>query len=276
MWRRLGPLLELQPEARLKRRSPKIIQVDGFYVEYPSVKKHRHLSWATKQSCVLLWAIDYETAKPVAWRFYDRLEDPTCWRDFVKYIKRIGIKPNYVVYDGSIGAEMAFKKYLSKCTRQRCLVHIQSNMNKDLGVSPRTELAKRVRRLGMELARLKNMEDLQVWADDWESLCASDGHRIRSLRTQSVDGLPKSLYSAFSVIHNTYTSGELMAFLQAKGLPSNTNLIESLNGNLREILSRHRGMALVKRQNLLAWYLALKYYSLEELSEMVKNTLFET
>ena len=274
MWRRLGPLLEIQPAPKKESGSPRVIQVDGFYVEYPSIKRHRHLAWATKQACLLLWAIDYGTSKPVAWRFYDRIEDPACWRDFVKYIKRIGIKPDYVIYDGSIGAEMAFKKYLPACARQRCLVHIQSNMNKDLGVSPKTDLAKRLRWLGMNLAKIKSSEDLESWANAWEDFCVAEGHRIRELQHRKVDGLPRNIYSAFSVISTTYRSGELTAFLEIEGLPSNTNLIESYNGNLREILSRHRGMNLQKRQNLLAWYLALKYYTQDELIQLVKKHTF--
>jgi Transposase, Mutator family len=271
-------LLSFAPLPRIVTEPPSyplVIQVDGFYLEYPSLKVNRHLPGAKMKASLLLWALDARTGTPLAWRYYDSIEDPASWKDFVKYMKEeLNINPSYVVYDGAMGARMAFTRYYPDCISQRCLVHIRSNMNKDLGIAPRTGLAKEVKRLGMMAASIKTHEDLEVWAELWEALCIEHSDKFRALHEGPVEGIPRVVHSAFSVVNNAYRSGELTTFLDHSEVPSNTNLIESYNGNLREILSRHRGMELDKRKNLLSWYLALKHYTTEELMEMARKHTF--
>jgi hypothetical protein len=59
-------------------------------------------------------------------------------------------------------------------------------------------------------------------------------------------------------------------------IPRTTNSIESLNGNLRELLQRHRGLNLEKRINLVSWYLALKQKQTPKQLREYLYTLFDT
>jgi hypothetical protein len=272
IWRRFQKLLSVHPDSVKSRKSPKLVLLDGFYLDYPSLKSNRFRSRAKQNVCLLLWALDGATNKPLAWKFYEAHESPETWMDFIRHIKRLNIKPEYIIYDGAMGATLAVSRYLKATIRQRCLVHILGNMNKDLGVAPKTKFAQSLKTFAYNAYKIKDSTALAAWAKEWEAFNIDQKEVIGMLQKHSVYGIPKSAYSAFCVVNNAYLSGELAAFIQYPGMPSTNNAIESHNRVMREILNRHRGIDNAKKKSLLAWHLSFKQQSIEEILTRIKHT----
>lgn len=282
LWRRVSGLLEVQLEPVLLSTPSDIIQLDGFYLSYPSIKRNRHRRGAKKRSCILLWALDGQTGRPLYWRFYDQLENPGVWKDFIGALANQAITPDYVIHDGHPGITQAVNQYWPRIRQQRCLVHLMGNMHKDLGIAPRTRIA---RELKQTVAALFHVQDADTWADwqkQWLGYCDAHHETLQRLRAREAvdeDGVrvPGALLDAYTVVANAYQRLELSAYLDDPAtIARTTNAIESLNGNLRELLRRHRGMSLERRINLVSWYLGIKQrQSRAQLKEQV-HTHFDT
>ncbi len=264
MWRKFNGLCSTHIEPLLPSLSPSSIQLDGFYLAYPSIKRNRHLRGAKTESCVLLWALDDHNLKPVYWKFYRRLENSGTWKDFIKNMKECGINPEHLVHDGHPGITQATKRYWPQTKQQRCLVHLMSGMHKDLGVAPRTQIAIRLKQVVASLFDVTNEQEQKEWEKSWLDYGQTYEKKLLALQKGEVVHeqdmrMPKSLLGAFSVINDAYLRDELFTYLDSsKTVSRTTNAIESNNGNLRELLRRHRGMKLNQRINLVSWQLGFK------------------
>lgn len=283
MWRRFSKLLELEVPPVLPLTSPTTVLLDGFYLAYPSIKRNRHRPRAKTVSCILLWALDSRTSKPIYWKFYSQVENPRIWLDFIHDLTRSGIVPDYVVHDGHSGITIAVNNYWYKTKHQRCFVHLMSNMHKDLGISPKTAIARELKQVVAGIFSIADELTWRTWEQQWQQYCRKHISTMEALRTHQLcldekgNRIPRAVLEAFTVIGNAYTRNELIAFLDNPvTIPRTTNSIESLNGNLRELLQRHRGLNLEKRINLVSWYLALKQKQTPKQLREYLYTLFDT
>lgn len=276
------------PRSAPYARKPKIVVVDGFYLAYPSLKRNRHKAGFKKDKCILLWAIDSTTRKPIYWKFYDTTENMGIWKKFIKEMKRHKISPEYLVHDGHPGITNACSKYWPQAKQQRCLAHFMGNMNKDLSISPKTRLARSLKSLVAALFQVKTAVDRAAWEQRWLDYLSDNQETILALVKRNAayeDGVRISgLYaSAFSVVNNAYNRDEIFTYLEDDRVPNTSNAIESLNGTLRELTRRHRGLSLEQRKNLVAWALAYRQGQTRtqikqqiDNSQLQKDTLFET
>lgn len=283
LWRRFSKLLELEVPPVLPENVPRVILLDGFYLAYPSIKRNRHKPRAKTDSCILLWALDSTTSKPLYWKFYRQLENPRIWQDFIYDLTIRGIVPDYIVHDGHNGITSAVNRYWVTTKHQRCLVHLMSNMHKDLGISPRTNVARELKQVVAGLFSITDEVTWQLWQQQWQMYCERHEKTLESLRIHQLcfdeygGRIPKAVLEAFTVINNAYRRDELTAFLdEPQTIPRTTNAIESLNGNLRELLRRHRGLSLDKRISLVSWYLVLKQKLTNKQLREHLYTLFDT
>lgn len=263
LWRKFAPLLDTRPIPLSRAVRAKIIAVDGFYLSYPSIKRNRHKDGFKREKCVLLWAIDCETRKPIYWQFYDEIENMRIWKTFIKEMKSHKFKPEYLVSDGHPGITNACSRYWANTKQQRCLAHFMGNMNKDLSISPKTEIAKDLKRLVSSLFRVNNINDKLNWEQQWQDYLKKYKDAISSIssKTDTYENyirIPREYLSAFSVINNSYERDEIFTYLKNPSVPKTSNIIESINGVLRELTRRHRGLSLEKRKNLVAWSLAYR------------------
>ena len=265
LWRRFTVLLNVRLVSKPAphARKPKIVIVDGFYLAYPSLKRNRHKPGFNRDRCILLWAIDSATHKPIHWQFYDTTENMGIWKVFIKGMKANKISPDYLVHDGHPGITYACTKYWPKTKQQRCLAHFMGNMNKDLGISPKTELAKNLKRLVAALFKVDNAADRLAWERQWLAYLRANQETISALlnkKTVYENGarIPSLYASAFSVVNNAYNRDEIFTYLDNPEIPKTSNSIESLNGTLRELTRRHRGLSLEQRKSLVAWALAYR------------------
>jgi len=257
--------------------------LDGFYLAYPSLKRNRHRPRAKTVSCILLWALDSSTSKPIYWKFYSQVENPGIWQDFIHDLTQAGIDPDYAVHDGHSGITIAVNNYWPMTKHQRCFVHLMSNMHKDLGISPKTTIARELKQVVAGIFSIADELTWQTWEKQWRQYCQKHSDILEALRTHQLcldengNRIPKAVLEAFTVINNAYIRDELTAFLDSPNtIPRTTNSIESLNGNLRELLQRHRGLSLEKRMNLVSWYLALKQKQTPKQLREYLYTLFDT
>lgn len=263
LWRKFALLLSTRPIPLSRATKAKIIAVDGFYLSYPSIKRNRHKDGFKKDKCVLLWAIDCETHKPIHWQFYDELENMRIWKTFIKEMKSHKFKPEYLVSDGHPGITNACSRYWPNTKQQRCLAHFMGNMNKDLSISPKTEIAKELKRLVASLFSIDSVSKRLLWERQWQDYLERYEVAIASISSkidtyENSRRIPREYLSAFSVINNSYKRDEIFTHLDNPSVPRTSNLIESVNGVLRELTRRHRGLSLEKRKNLVAWSLAYR------------------
>jgi len=280
LWRIFQPLCSvcIQPQPR---DTPRALQFDGFYVSYPSIKRNRHLPRAKRDTCILLWALDDDTNKPVYWKFYDQLENIGIWQDFIYSMREAGLRPGYAIHDGHPGITAAIDRYLPETRQQRCLVHIMGGAIKDLGVAPRTAIAKDLKHIIYRLLKVQTFDDMIDWESDWASFCDIHNNKLMQLRKGAAYDcgirVPGALLETFTILGNAYKKGTLFTYLTCpQPISRTTNTIESNNGNLRELLQRHRGLTIVQRTYLISWYLGFKQLTKEQLSAQVSHTLFDT
>ena len=263
MWRKFTSLLETRLLPIIIPATPKIIAVDGFYLSYPSLKRNRHKDGFKRDKCILLWTIDCETHKPIYWQFYDEIENMCIWKSFINEMAYHGFNPECLISDGHPGIINACSVYWEDTRQQRCIAHFMSNMNKDLGISPKTDIAKDLKKLVSSLFSVNNAEDRLCWEQRWLDYVEKYRNTISSMsfKTDMYENtirIPKEYLSAFSVINNAYERDEIFAFLENPNIPKTSNVIESVNGVLRELTRRHRGLSLEQRKSLIAWALAYR------------------
>jgi hypothetical protein len=258
-YRRLAELLELKPTPLpiLNPTAHTAIMLDGFYIAYPSIRKHRHLSGAKTEQSILLVAIDAITRQPLYWSTYRRLEDTTTWILFFEELVEHGLYPNYLIHDGHVGIVRASAKYLPNALHQRCLVHMVRNAHKDIGLYPKAPQAKQLLSLIYRLVQVRTEPAADQWLADLHNYqLAYQQARVQAPAQTSAHS--KAFLSLYTVLSNASKRNELFTFLDHPELPYNTNDIESLNHVLRETLGRHRGMNLARREALVSWILLFR------------------
>lgn len=258
------PFLDTRPlPMASKATRVKIIAVDGFYISYPCLKRNRHKDGFKREKCILLWAIDCKTHKPIYWQFYDDIENMRIWKTFIKEMKSHKFRPDYIVSDGHPGITNACSVYWVNTKQQRCLAHFMGNMNKDLSISPKTEIAKELKRLVASLFGVDDTNKRLQWEQRWLDYLEKYKDTILSIRNktdvyENSIRVPKGYISAFSVINNSFERDEIFTYLENPDVPYTSNTIESVNGVLRELIRRHRGLSIEKRKTIVAWDLAFR------------------
>lgn len=265
LWRKFAPLLKVRllPKECEPTHKTRVASVDGFYIAYPSLLRNRYKQGYKRDKCILLWTFDCETHKPVYWQFYDDIENSGIWERYFREMKQSGIYPEFLTHDGHPGITTACAKYLPKTKEQRCTVHLMFNMRKDLSISPKTRIAKELKSLVSQLQQVKTTSDANKWNKLWLEYCSKYQETIKPILANKAtyeNGVKISgLYrSAFSVVNHAYQRDGIFTYLNDSSVPNSSNAIESNNGVLREVLSRHRGLSLEQRKNLVSWVLAYK------------------
>ena len=288
LWRKFDPLLEVRLLPLSNLTKVRVIAVDGFYLSYPSLKRNRHKDGFKKDKCILLWALDCENHKPIYWQFYDEIENMRIWKSFIYEMKVRNFNPEYLVSDGHLGITSACSDYWPAAKQQRCIAHFMSNMNKDLSISPKTNIAKDLKLIVALLFKIKTIKERVVWEEDWLNYLEKYKDTILLLKCkkdvyEGTQRIPSGYLSALSVVSCAYKKDEIFTYLKDSKVPNTSNSIESINGVLRELTRRHRGMSLERRKNLITWVLACRQGQTDvQLKQQIsinrskKSTLFET
>jgi len=229
------------------------IQIDGTYLGNP-------------KRCFLV-AIT-ASMKVIKWR-WAKTESTDAWSGLLAQIP----PPRVVVTDGGTGIASALAKCWPDTRIQRCLVHVQRDVLRRLTQNPRTEAAKSLRALAVELTSLRTQDSARAWEvklHDWHQVYAD----FLNEKTTAGEGVVRPVWAgknsiwwfthkpvraAYFAMETPLQRGHLFTYLEPEfaslGINSTTNRIEgAINRMIKEALNRHRGMPLNHQQRAAEWW----------------------
>lgn len=229
------------------------VQVDGTYLSG---------GW-----CLLL-AIDGTTGTVIAWQWCDT-EKTAAW---VALLERIP-PPRVVVTDGGSGLASALKACWPDTAVQRCLVHVQRNVRRELTSRPRTDAGRALRAISLALTRITTREQaiawevrLHAWHQVYGDLINAKTY-LREARVRPAWARSNAtwwwthdrLRRAYRLLERLTRQQVLFTYLRtdldALAINSTTNRIEGgRNAGIKDLLRRHRGMTPTHQRRTIEWY----------------------
>ncbi len=231
LWKEFRPLFsnrEVEPVFREEVKTNVLI-LDGTYV-------HGHTL------CALV-AIDED--RKIRWRFapYES------YKNWFRFLYDFA-KPEIVVMDGQKGLFAAAKMLWPTVPIQRCQFHVIAFAVQYIGRRPRDDAGKELLQVLYTLKDAKTLNERDVWIASyraWE-------HKYEKLLSQK-NHSGRFVYprhrSARLIIRRALP--HLFTFLDHKGAPNTTNLVEGwVNGAVAEALRLHRGLRVHEKKFLVS------------------------
>lgn len=229
------------------------VQVDGTYLSG---------GW-----CLLL-AIDGTTGTVIAWQWCDT-EKSAAWTALLERIP----PPRVVVTDGGAGLASALRTCWPDTLVQRCLVHVQRNVRRELTTRPRTDAGRTLRAISLALTRITTREQATAWEvrlHQWHQVYGdlintkTYLHQARTrpswARTNATWWWThERLRHAYRLLERLTRQDVLFTYLREDldglGISPTTNRIEGgANHPIKDLLRRHRGMTDAHRRRATEWW----------------------
>lgn len=167
--------------------------------------------------------------------------------------------PDVLVCDGGGGIEKARRHTWPKTRAQRCAFHALSQVKRCTTTRPKTQagadlyaLAKALMRIDSLQASAEWLAAFHGWCTDYEELLrerGDDGRHYKHERLRKARKALVALCNAGTLF--TYLDEELA---EGGAIPSTSNKIENLNGQIRRMLQNHRGMNIDHRIKAVFWF----------------------
>lgn len=220
-----------------------ILIIDGLYLE-------------TRNSCVLIGRTKTLT---VSWLFADR----ECYGSWLLFCRSMPA-PRVVVCDGQRGMRAAIRAAWPHTKIQRCMFHVYQLVIIRLTQHPKTEAGKALLFLIKNLFCVHTRRQKRRWIrgyHQWKK------HYALFLKERTAGKLPgkkrlwwythKRIRSVRTLMDNAIP--ELFTYIGHADIPRTTNHMEGgINSRLSELLHRHRGISVKKKQVLVATFLSGK------------------
>ena len=209
--------------------------------------------------CLLIAQSD--TGRVLAWQWAAQ-ETTAAWQALLEKVEAPGV----VVSDGGSGFPTALKRVWPETKHQRCLFHLQRNITRHLTMRPKLAAGKALRRLVMGLSDVTEAEEAIAWQVKLEAWWQSFGHLTEErtmLRNGQFGFTHARLRKAWKLVRLLVRTDVLFTYI-TYGNPRTTSRLEGLNGQIREVLRRHRGMPEEHRRRAVEWFLATRDYSISE------------
>lgn len=220
-----------------------VLVIDGLYLE-------------SRSHCVLIGKTPYAV---VFWMFAER-ETYGSWRLFCQSVPA----PRIVVCDGQRGMRIAIRDAWPHTRIQRCIVHVFQLATARLTQRPKTTAGQTLRVLVHQLFTVRTRRQKRRWIRAY--------HRWRRqhdrfLKERTIGEQPgrkrtwwythKRIRSVRALLDNALP--ELFTYIGHPEIPRTTNHVEGgINSRLSELLHRHRGISLEKKEVLVATFLSQK------------------
>lgn len=239
----LRPFRKTCPAPLVPGESAGVLVIDGLYLE-------------SRGHCVL---IGKTPRAVVSWLFAER-ETYGSWRLFCHRVPA----PRVVVCDGQRGMRSAIRDVWPQTRIQRCVVHVFQLATARLTRRPKTEAGKKLRILVHELLLVRTRRKKRRWIRGYREW------RTRYdafLKERTIGQQPgkrrtwwythKRIRSVRALLDNALP--ELFTYIGHPEIPRTTNHVEGgINSRLSELLYRHRGISLEKKEVLVATFLSRK------------------
>lgn len=238
-----APFWQVCPTPHLPNEHVDVLIIDGLYLE-------------SRNHCVL---IGKTPRRVVFWMFAER-ETYGSWLLFCRQM----YAPRVVVCDGQRGMRAAIRDAWPTTRIQRCVVHVFQLATARLTQRPKTRSGQALRILVHQLFTIRTRRQKRRWVRAYRRWRKQHNQflkertfgeqpekkrtwwythkRIRSVRTLLDNALP-----------------ELFTYIGHPDIPRTTNHVEGgVNSRLAELLHRHRGISLSKKEVLVATFLSEK------------------
>lgn len=195
----------------------------------------------------------------VNWTFAER-ESYESWLCFCSQLP----EPHAVVCDGQRGLLAAIMACWPIVPIQRCIIHVIRQAQAKLTCHPKTLAGKDLRQLAKAISTIRTRRQKRRWIRRWQTWCRKY-HRFLAERSYSdIQNRKRSWWythrkirAVRSLIRNSLP--HLFTFIGHPEIPRTSNHVEGgINSRLKELLHRHRGLSLSRKQILSAWFLTLK------------------
>ncbi len=202
---------------------------------------------------VLLVVFDSDTNMPLAWTPTPR-ESFASWHDLLAHLPQT---PRYVVADGHKGLITALLARWPGIQLQRCIIHVIRACTAKLTQHPKLVAGQELRRIVLALATIRARRQRRKWIRRfrcWEQR----RQNFLNEKTVTVDGHWR--YTHRSVrrahIHLVRAIPDLFRFVGHPMVPRTSNKLEGgVNGPLKDLLRKHRGLNTNMKIILASFYL---------------------
>ena len=221
------------------------IQLDGLYL--------------SSRWCILIALGDGHV---IDWQWCDK-EKTASWQALLERIA----PPQLVILDGGPGAAAALAHLWPDTPVQRCLVHLQRGVRRQITLRPKTAAGRELRRLSLALTKITTPEQAATWMtalNTWHTR-----HKdLLTERTYATDTTtPRAWWYTHERLRKAYNSlatplkkNTVFTYLDPTltGFTpeATTNRIEGgVNAQIRLLLKHHRGLSTHHQRRAIEWLL---------------------
>lgn len=175
------------------------------------------------------------------------------------------------VCDGGSGIASAVRKTWPTTKVQRCIFHVQMNIRRHLTMNPRTDAARRLRKLSLQLSKVLTAEDAIRWRLKLEAWWQAHGHltKVRSTDGRTSWFTHDPLRKAWLLLAKLSREGTLFTYLEHDNARTTSPLEGGINNGIRHVLRNHRGMTDAHMKRAAEWFLTLHEIPIDRAHEMI-------
>ncbi len=209
--------------------------------------------WLKRDAVVL---IARSKRRILAWH----LAQSECAEAWAALMMRIP-EPMMAVSDGSPGLSRAAHAIWPNTRIQRCVFHVASQAKRRTTLNPKLECGRELLKIANKLKDAKDATSAALWLAEYNNWCTKWESFLREFtlkdgrKIYAHERLRKARRSLTKLIND----GTLFAFMDMQeeygGVwDSTSNVIESSNASIREMLRLHRGLPLIRRIKAIFWW----------------------
>lgn len=208
-----------------------------------------------KQFFLIYWDYDFKHAHH--WRYTNVKEAASEIAADLRYLQTQGVWCSSITSDGGAGIVAAVNQVYPRIPHQRCLVHIQRQLQAWLSNNPRTRAGKDLKAVITGLATIPNQQVKDQFVRDFKNWCATYESFVNQ-RTYLRDTANRwqythrNLYKCRSLV--TRALPDMWHYLDDARIPKDTNGLEGRFSSLKQHYRQHRGLSRHRRDAYLSWY----------------------
>ena len=145
------------------------------------------------------------------------------------------------------------------------------NIRRHLTMNPRSDAARRLRKLSLQLSKVLTAEDAIKWRLKLEAWWQAHGHLTKE---RSTDGRASwfthdKLRKAWSLLSRLSADGTLFTYVMHGNARTTSPLEGGINNGIRHVLRHHRGMTEPHMKRAAEWFLTLHETPISRAHEMI-------
>ena len=236
------PCWHIRPAPSIGKQIDVLI-IDGLYLE-------------SRNHCVLIG----KTPHAVVFWFFAQQESYGSWILFCRHIPA----PRIVVCDGQRGMRAAIRDAWPTTRIQRCVMHIFQLATARLTQRPKTQAGQALRCLICQIFDIRTRRQKRRWVRAYRRWRKRHTQFLKERTIGEQPGKKRTWWYTHKRIRSVRTLldnalPEMFTYIGHPEIPRTTNHVEGgINSRLSELLYRHRGIVLEKKEVLVATFLSAK------------------